>query len=388
MIARGVTLVQDAPCGCRDAARPPLRKPIYDKARTLTDPRFFHRSGPFALGYIASYIAAEPPDAASAALVIDDIAPLESAGRGDLTVFCDARYVEKFLATEASAIIISRDLARHAPHRCGLLLVEQPRLAYAQIGYLFYPATPLVPGVGAGAVVDPTATIGEGCQIDAGAVISRDVKIGARCHIGSHVLLARGVLIGDDCVIGANTAISHALLGDRIRIETCVTIGSQGFGFVPAKTGLMRMLQLGRVLIEDDVEIGANCAIDRGATGDTLIGAGTVIDNLVQIGHNVRVGRNCILCGQVGIAGSTEIGDGVMIGGQSAISDHLTIGAGARIAGKSGVMRDVAKGEAVGGYPAMPIRQWHKQNSALLRLFRRGTNGARRAAVKPASGAG
>ncbi len=136
------------------------------------------------------------------------------------------------------------------------------------------------------------------------------------------------------------------------------------------------MLQLGRVVIEDDVEIGANCAIDRGATGDTVIGAGTVIDNLVQIGHNVRLGRNCVLCGQVGIAGSTEIGDGVMIGGQSAISDHLTIGAGARIAGKSGVMRDVAKGEAVGGYPAVPLRQWHKQNAALLRLFRRNAAGA------------
>jgi len=134
------------------------------------------------------------------------------------------------------------------------------------------------------------------------------------------------------------------------------------------------MLQLGRVLIEDDVEIGANCAIDRGATGDTVIGAGTVIDNLVQIGHNARIGQKCVLCGQVGIAGSTEIGDGVMIGGQTAISDHLTIGSGARIAGKSGVMRNVKPGEAVGGYPAVPIRQWHRQSSALLRLLQRKPN--------------
>ena len=193
---------------------------IHDQDRTLTDPRFFHRGGPFALSYIASHVAAEPPDAVSGALMIDDIAPLDSAGHGDLTMFCDARYLEKFLATEASAIITSRDLARHAPHRCGLLFVEQPRLAYAQIGHLFYPASPLVPGVGAGAVIDSTATIGQGCQIDAGAIISRDVKIGARSHIGSHVLLGPGVLMGDDCVIGANTAISHALLGDRIRIES------------------------------------------------------------------------------------------------------------------------------------------------------------------------
>ena len=342
----------------------------------MTDPRFFHRGGPFALGDIAKHIAAEQPDTASAALMIDDIAPLESAGRGHLAVFFDARYVDKFLASEASAIVTNHDLARHAPDRGGLLFVQQPRLAYAQIGHLFYPASPLVPGIGAGAAVDPSVAIGEGCQIDAGAVIARGAKIGARCHIGCHAVLGPGVVVGDDCVIGANTTISHALLGDRVRVESCVTIGSQGFGFVPAATGLLRMLQLGRVVIEDGVEIGANCAIDRGATGDTIIGAGTVIDNLVQIAHNVRLGRNCVLCGQVGIAGSTEIGDGVMVGGQSAISDHLTIGAGARIAGKSGVMRDVAKGEAVGGYPAVPIRQWHKQNSALSRLLRRNGNGA------------
>jgi len=357
----------------RDA---PLPKGIHAEVRTLTDPRFFHRGGPFALSDIARHIAAEPPDSASAAMMIDDIAPLESAGRGQLTVFFDARYLDMFLASEASAIVTNHDLARHAPHRSGLLFVPQPRLAYAQIGHLFYPGSPLVPGVSASALVDPSADIGDGCQIDAGAVISHGVKIGQRCHIGCHAVLGPGVVVGDDCVIGANTAISHALVGDRVHVESCATVGSQGFGFVPAPTGLLRMLQLGRVVIEDDVEIGANCAIDRGATGDTVIGAGTVIDNLVQIGHNVRLGRNCVLCGQVGIAGSTEIGDGVMIGGQSAISDHLTIGAGARIAGKSGVMRDVAKGEAVGGYPAVPLRQWHKQNAALLRLFRRNADGA------------
>ncbi len=309
----------------RDA---PLPKGIHAEVRTLTDPRFFHRGGPFALSDIARHIAAEPPDSASAAMMIDDIAPLESAGRGQLTVFFDARYLDMFLASEASAIVTNHDLARHAPHRSGLLFVPQPRLAYAQIGHLFYPGSPLVPGVSASALVDPSAAIGDGCQIDAGAVISHGVKIGQRCHIGCHAVLGPGVVVGDDCVIGANTAISHALVGDRVHVESCATVGSQGFGFVPAPTGLLRMLQLGRVVIEDDVEIGANCAIDRGATGDTVIGAGTVIDNLVQIG-------------------------------------------GARIAGKSGVMRDVAKGEAVGGYPAVPLRQWHKQNAALLRLFRR-----------------
>ncbi|HEX9490325.1 MAG TPA: UDP-3-O-(3-hydroxymyristoyl)glucosamine N-acyltransferase [Stellaceae bacterium] len=340
----------------------------------MADQRFFHRSGPFPLSYIARHIEAEPPDDASGAMMIDDIGPLETAGLGEITVFCDARYLDKFLSTRASATVTNHDLARLGPNRSGLLLVEHPRLAYAQIGHLFYPASPPVSGVDASASIDPTAVIGDESQIDAGAVISTGAKIGARCHIGVHAFVGPGVVIGDDCAIGANTAISHALLGDRVRIESCVTVGSQGFGFVPGPKGMLRMLQLGRVVIEDDVEIGANCAIDRGATGDTVIGAGTVIDNLVQIGHNVRIGQKCVLCGQVGVAGSTEIGAGVMIGGQSAISDHLTIGSGARIAGKSGVMRNVKPGEAVGGYPAVPIRQWHRQTSALSRLLQRKSN--------------
>jgi UDP-3-O-[3-hydroxymyristoyl] glucosamine N-acyltransferase len=182
-------------------------------------------------------------------------------------------------------------------------------------------------------------------------------------------VLGEGVMLGDDCRIGANTTISHALLGARVEVATSVSIGGQGFGFVPGPKGLVRMLQLGRVIIEDDVEIGANCAIDRGATGDTVIGAGTVLDNLVQIGHNVRLGRHCVLCGQVGIAGSTIVGDGVMIGGQTAISDHVKIGSGARIAGNSGVMRDVEPGGVVGGFPAMPIRDWHRQTAGLMRSF-------------------
>jgi UDP-3-O-[3-hydroxymyristoyl] glucosamine N-acyltransferase len=184
-------------------------------------------------------------------------------------------------------------------------------------------------------------------------------------------VIGAGVVIGNDCRVGANSTVSHAVIGARVVIATSVSIGGEGFGFVLGPSGLVRMQQVGRVIIEDDVEIGANCAIDRGATGDTIIGAGTVIDNLVQIGHNVRLGRHCILSGQVGIAGSTLIGDGVMIGGQAAISDHLVIGAGARIAGKSGVMRDIEPGGAVGGYPAVPLRQWHRQTAGQMRLFNR-----------------
>jgi UDP-3-O-[3-hydroxymyristoyl] glucosamine N-acyltransferase len=158
------------------------------------------------------------------------------------------------------------------------------------------------------------------------------------------------------------------MIGNRVRISTNVSIGGEGFGFVPGPKGLLRVPQLGRVLIEDDVEIGGNCAVDRGAMDDTVIGRGTAIDNLVQIAHNVRIGKYCVIAGQAGIAGSTTIGDFVMIGGQVAVKDHVTIGSHARIAGKSGVMRDVGEKISVAGVPAVPVREWHRQTLALEKI--------------------
>ncbi|HVA14005.1 MAG TPA: UDP-3-O-(3-hydroxymyristoyl)glucosamine N-acyltransferase [Stellaceae bacterium] len=337
----------------------------------MSDARFFRAAGPFPLSYIADRIGADAPTPEAGNVLIHDIDTLETAERGHLSLFCDARYRDAVAETKASVIVTSHELARHIPDGKNLLFAAEPRLAFARAGHLLYPAAPLEPGIDASARIHPGATIGVGSQIDAGAVIGRDARIGKRCHIGSHAVLGTGVVVGDDCRIGAHTAISNALIGARVAIATSASIGGQGFGFVPEPRGLLRMLQLGRVIIADDVEIGANCAIDRGATGDTVIGAGTMIDNLVQIGHNVRLGRHCVLSGQVGIAGSTVLGDGVMVGGQTAISDHLTIGSGARIAGKSGVMRDIEAGGKVGGYPAMPLRQWHRQTAGLLSMFGR-----------------
>lgn len=337
----------------------------------MTDFRFFRPSGPFSLAEIARQIGAEPPAPEAADIFIHDIGDLETAKRGDLSLFCDPRYTAALSETQASVVVTNRALARHVPSGLSLLYAADPRLAFARIGHLLYPAASPEPGIHATAQIHPSAVLGCGSQIDAGAVIERDVVVGERCHIGFHAVLGQGVTVGDDCRIGPQTAISNALIGARVEIASNSSIGGQGFGFAAGPKGLVRMLQLGRVVIEDDVEIGANCAIDRGATGDTVIGAGTVIDNLVQIGHNVRLGRRCVLSGQVGIAGSTVLGDGVMVGGQAAISDHLTIGSGVRIAGKSGVMRDVEPNSTIGGYPAIPLRQWHRQTAGLLRLFTR-----------------
>jgi UDP-3-O-[3-hydroxymyristoyl] glucosamine N-acyltransferase len=337
----------------------------------MPDDRFFRRAGPFSLGTIAALIGAEPLNSGDDAILIDDIAPLDAAQASDISVFSDPRYFDVLRPSRARAIIISPELARHAAdHQARLILVGNPRLAYAQVGELFYPTAPLEPHIDANARVHPTAQIGVGSRIEAGAVIGSGVEIGERCHVGFNTVLADGVTLGSDSRIGANCSISHAMIGQRVTVETGVTIGSSGFGFVPGPNGLTRMLQLGRVLIEDGVQIGANCAIDRGATGDTVIGTGTVIDNLVQIAHNVRIGRHCVICAQVGIAGSTVIGDGVMLGGQVGVVDHLTVGSRSRIAAMAGVLRNVAPGSVLGGYPAMPVRSWHRQTISLARLFK------------------
>jgi UDP-3-O-[3-hydroxymyristoyl] glucosamine N-acyltransferase len=316
----------------------------------MADPRFYRRSGPFSLEAIAQRIGAKLADGRMAGTPIHDVAALDSAGPHELSLFYDPRHTAAVQTTKAAAVVTSRRLADRVPSHVALLLVHDPRLGFAQAGYLFHPGPTLAPGIDPRANVHPDATIGAGCRIESGAVIAADVKLGA------------------DSRIGANTAISHALIGARVEIGSCCTIGGPGFGFVAGPAGLLRVPQVGRVVIEDDVRIDANCTVDRGACGDTVIGAGTAIDNLVQVGHNVRIGRYCAIAGQTGIAGSTVIGNGVMIGGQVAISDHLTIGDGARIALKSGVCRDVEPGTSVGGYPAMPVRRWHRHTAVLNRL--------------------
>ena len=335
----------------------------------MTDRRFFRACGPLALNYIASQIGAEEPSSSTSNIWIHDVGDLESAGSGDLSVFFDIRYAAALAGTKAGAVVTTRKLALHALEGLPLLFVADPRAAFARAGHLLYPAAPPNGVISCGAQIDPSALIGRGAQIDFGAIVGPKVTLGDRCHVASHAVLGTGVWIGSDSRIGAHCTIANTLIGDRAEIGSSCTIGGPGFGFVAGPDGPVRMLQLGRVIIEDDVAIGSNCTIDRGAMGDTVIGVGTVIDNLVQIGHNVRLGRRCVLSGQVGIAGSTILGDDVMVGGQTAISDHLAIGAGARIAGKSGVMRDVASGGRVGGYPAIPVRQWHRQTAGLLRLF-------------------
>jgi UDP-3-O-[3-hydroxymyristoyl] glucosamine N-acyltransferase len=337
----------------------------------MVDDRFFRRGGPFTLGALAEHIGAEMPLNAPPEFKVYGLAALAGAGEGDVSVFSDMVHRDEFQGSHASVVVTSADLSKHALNGTWLLLTENPRLAFAQIGQLFYPPRTLHAAVHTSAVVDPAAEVGAGTEIAAGAVIGAGAKIGMRCFIGCNAVVAEGVMIGNDCVLGANTSVGHAMIGNGVHIASNTVIGGEGFGFVAGPKGLVRVPQLGRVIIEDGVEIGDNCAVDRGTMDDTIIGAGTAIDNLVQIGHNVRIGKCCVIAGQAGVAGSTTIGDFVMIGGQAAIKDHLQIGSHARIAGKAGVMRDVAPKESVAGLPAVPVRDWHRQTIALAKLSRR-----------------
>jgi UDP-3-O-[3-hydroxymyristoyl] glucosamine N-acyltransferase len=337
----------------------------------MSDNRFFQADGPFSLGQIAALVGAELLHPGREDDVIRGVAELADAVEGDLAVFCDPRHAAAFAECHASVVVTSKKLSAYPHNGSALLLADDPRLTFAHIGRLFYPRVEPKASIHSHAFVAQTATVGEGTEIGCGAVIGEKAQVGAACRIGANTVISDGVTIGDRCRIGANCSISHALIGADANIADNVSIGGEGFGFVPGPKGPVRMSQLGRVILGDRAEIGSNSAIDRGTLGDTVIGAMSVIDNLVQVGHNVRLGKGCVLAGQAGIAGSTILGDFVMVGGAASISDHLTIGDGARIAGKSGVMRDVAAGETVAGYPAVPVRQWHKQTAALAKLVGR-----------------
>lgn len=335
----------------------------------MADGRFFTRAGSFPLSRIVEATGAVLADPAQAGFTVDDVAPLDTAGATHLSFLDNKKYAESFKKTKAGACFVRPEMAAQAPAGTICLTHKNPYKAYALAAQLFYPGEALISGRAPSAHIDPSAIIGEGCMIEDGVVIGANVKIGNRCRLQSHAVIRSGVELGDDCDIGPHVTISHALIGPRVRIYPGACIGRQGFGFAIDPAGFITVPQLGRVIIESDVEIGANTTIDRGAGPDTMIGQGTRIDNLVQIGHNVKIGKHCIIVAQVGISGSTQIGDYVMIGGQAGLAGHVNIGAGARIAAQSGIMRDIPPGQTdYMGTPAVPLRQFMKQTALLARM--------------------
>jgi len=335
----------------------------------MPDPRFYHRAGPFRLADLAERSGARLASGTDGEVLIHDIAGIDHATAGDIVFFSDPSYVIAMATSLCGACITTEKFADKTP-ACGVLIAKDPRNAFALIAAAFYP--PPSPSYFAQAQsVAEDAVIAESAVLGPGAVVGARASIGEGTVIGANAVIGPGVVIGADCRIGANTTLTYCILGDRVIIHPGVQIGQDGFGFVSTVEGHKKIPQLGRVIIQDDVEIGANSTIDRGMMEDTIIGAGTKIDNLVQIGHNAVTGMHCILVSQSGIAGSSSLGNGVIIGGQVGIADHVKIGDGAQVASKTGVMRDIGPGEAVMGYPARPIRQFWRELTALSRLTRR-----------------
>ncbi|HEV8678661.1 MAG TPA: UDP-3-O-(3-hydroxymyristoyl)glucosamine N-acyltransferase [Stellaceae bacterium] len=337
----------------------------------MADPRFFDRAGPYSLAALGALTGARLHDAGDGGRLVADVAPLETAGPDDLTFLDNRKYVDAFAGSRAGAALVGEQLVGRAPAGMALLIASDPYKAFARAAQAFYPVPPVVPRRDPSAVIDPTATVPADCDIGPHVVIEAGARIGARCQIGANTVIGAAVELGDDCRIGANVTLSHCLIGARVMLHPGVRIGQPGFGFAPDREAPVKVPQLGRVIVGDDVDIGANTTIDRGSGHDTVIGAGTMIDNLVQIGHNVAVGRGCILAGQVGVSGSTKLGDFVMAGGQAGFAGHLRIGSGARVAAKSGLMRDVAPGETVSGIPAVPIGSFMRQVALLQRLAKK-----------------
>ena len=337
----------------------------------MTDLRFFDRVGPYSLDELAALSGARLSGDVAGSRLFSDVAPLETAGPEDVTFLDNRKYVEAFVRSRAGAAFIDERFADRAPAGMALLLTVEPYKAFARAAQAFYPAPPVIPSRAPSAIIDPTATVPADCEIGPYAIIEAGVRLGARCQIGAHAMIGRAVELGDDCRVGSHVTLSHCQIGARVVLHPGVRIGQPGFGFAPGAEGPVKIPQLGRVVIGDDVDIGANTTIDRGSGHDTVIGPGTMIDNLVQIGHNVVLGRGCILAGQVGISGSTKLGDFVMAGGQAGLAGHLIIGNAARIAAKAGLMRDVAPGETVCGSPAVPIASFMKQVAILQRLAKK-----------------
>jgi UDP-3-O-[3-hydroxymyristoyl] glucosamine N-acyltransferase len=291
---------------------------------------------------------------------------IEDSGPGDLTFVANRRYVTRLSSTRASAVIVSPELETPLPS----LLSPNPYLAYARAARLLHPEPSPPAGVHPTAVVDPTAELGEGVHVGALAVVGPRVRIGARSVIHPQVVLYADVVLGEECVLHSGVQIrERCQLGRRVVVQNGAVIGGDGFGFARDQDGRYEKIpQVGIVVVEDDVEIGALSAIDRASMGETRIGRGTKLDNLVQIGHSVTIGEHSVLAGQVGVAGSAHLGNRVILAGQVGVAGHLTVGDGAVITAQSGIPGSIEAGQIVSGSPAIDNREWLKAHAVFPRL--------------------
>lgn len=320
----------------------------------MPDPRFFETLPSLTAAALAEQIGASLVRGGET--IVSAVAPLASAASGDLAFMADRKFAEALSATRAGAVILPESMVEAAPEGVAILTSRETQAAWARASMLLHRARR----------IDRASSREEACEDDSvflepGVVLGPGCRIGSGTRIGANSVIGAGVQIGRDCVIGANVSVGYALVGDRVKIYAGARIGEAGFGAAGASTGPVDIPQLGRVILQDGVTIGANTCIDRGAFDDTVIGENSKIDNLCMIGHNCVVGRNTLMAAHTGLSGSVVVGDNVMFGGKAGVGDHINIGQGARVAAGAGVLADIPAGETWSGYPAKPIRQFLRE---------------------------
>lgn len=342
----------------------------------MTDPVFFAPSRRYTAAEIAALTGAQLLDSDAAAVAVTGIAPASEGGAGKLVFIENKRNAHLLEGLVAAAVLCTSELSVQVPAGVVRLITARPQYAFALAGRILYP-TSVSPravtgetGVSAAAHISASARVEEGAIIEPGAVIGNHAAVGRGTVVAPNAVIGPMCQVGRDCYIGPNASIQYAFLGDRVFVHGGAQVGKDGFGFVPGPAGPERIPQIGRVIIQNDVEIGANTTVDRGAMSDTIIGEGTKIDNLVQIAHNVRIGRGCVIAGHCGLSGSVTMGDFVMLGGRVGIADHISIGDRVQIAASSGLMHDVPSGERWAGSPARPMREFFKEVAAIRSLMK------------------
>ncbi len=330
--------------------------------------RFFPPHAGVSLRELAKHLGADVADEKSSDRVVRSVAPVYRAVEGDVCYILSRKNMDELKTCNASAIICDASMQSIIPPHVAIILSTKPHAAFAMAGAFLHPAAMRAvtvgtteSGISSSAFVDPTARLEAGVLVEPMAVVGANAEIGEGTQIGAGAIIGAGVKIGRNCSISAGASVLCAYIGNNVIIHNGARIGQDGFGYAPGPAGMLKIVQVGRVIIQDDVEIGANTTIDRGTMDDTVIGEGTKIDNQAQIGHNVRIGRHTAIVSQVGIAGSARIGDGVQIGGQAGVAGHIHVGDGAQLAAGSGVIFDLAPGGRYGGVPARPIKDFLRE---------------------------